>query len=746
MLYKPLQEEKIRLLQVDLTNHGDRYQLLDNISPTAPGLHYTAVSYTWGSIQGKQRIMINNSSVLVSPNLFKALADIGKHYRKQGHAGVLLWIDQICINQDDDDEKSIQVKSMSDIYRNAETVLVWLSVPAGSLHQGYNSSGEAWIPWASSSISDTSRGLSLGIGSLGRDFDDETWHSAWTGVLAIVRNPWWERAWIYQEFMLAKDVFFLVDGHALPWRQLQTLLNSCASILQIYEAEEKYYKSMNDWVMPQYLYPKTHYFRCPRCMQVKGGQWMMGFVKNPANWLFLLICYIFIRMLPREMAGHAGYASFFQRTISRTDQSNWYKIISSCDCNINDYRDSNLLRLPPFKTWEKSEYGKRWLLSICRDRSFWSETFYQTFTFSFLLPFLHFYVWSRVPGPSGNVRPHWVLLNTILHGVLIKLPTSDFNDGAQDIAFQHPPTYLSWSGIRQSTLPYWTLSTSLLAQRSAGIETLPLSTVIHRARDTRSSDPRDKVFAFLNALHLTSIVPDYSDSNKVSTVLTAASEAIITQERSFDQVILAMEDNASSLDSLHLPSWVPNWSRPRIVDSEFGNARKKGLGGEFRHVWRASGNENASVSFHTDRKGRRILRAQAIYVETLGKSQFWITPNGYKGKDTGVDITTLATLSNSPRREDEVWLLLGANMPFVLRDCALEDAIGEVPGSVLASLLPGFLRAAVKRWVCGDVATRKTYRVVCEAAVWDGEMKVNTGGLIEELRTGKIRAREVDIC
>ena len=43
-----------------------------------------------------------------------------------GNTDQPLWIDAICLNQEDDEEKSKQVPRMSDIYSLAEEVIFWL--------------------------------------------------------------------------------------------------------------------------------------------------------------------------------------------------------------------------------------------------------------------------------------------------------------------------------------------------------------------------------------------------------------------------------------------------------------------------------------------------------------------------------------------------------------------------------------------------------------------------------------------
>ncbi|KAG7291152.1 hypothetical protein NEMBOFW57_001164 [Staphylotrichum longicolle] len=103
----------------------------------SPDRHrYDALSYCWeGSIepspylrQRKDRVIIETpdgrtSHIAISPALSTALRFI----RARGQP-LPLFVDQICINQADTDEKSQQVNLMGDIYRNCERVLAWLDV------------------------------------------------------------------------------------------------------------------------------------------------------------------------------------------------------------------------------------------------------------------------------------------------------------------------------------------------------------------------------------------------------------------------------------------------------------------------------------------------------------------------------------------------------------------------------------------------------------------------------------------
>lgn len=84
-------------------------------------LHYTAISYTWSGPVGGSTIIINGIPLFITENLKLALRRIRGPSRSKN-----LWVDAICINQNDVEEKSLQVSLMGDIYASATRTTVWL--------------------------------------------------------------------------------------------------------------------------------------------------------------------------------------------------------------------------------------------------------------------------------------------------------------------------------------------------------------------------------------------------------------------------------------------------------------------------------------------------------------------------------------------------------------------------------------------------------------------------------------------
>ena len=87
--------------------------------------NYHALSYTWGSNVLDHRITVvsgeSQQTLPITENAHTALRHI-----RHSNSVRLLWVDAICINQQDVEERNDQVARMADIYKSAEKVIVWL--------------------------------------------------------------------------------------------------------------------------------------------------------------------------------------------------------------------------------------------------------------------------------------------------------------------------------------------------------------------------------------------------------------------------------------------------------------------------------------------------------------------------------------------------------------------------------------------------------------------------------------------
>jgi hypothetical protein len=161
LLYSPLQGSEIRLVSVQRAR-PDRI-LRCNLfhAPLTEDLEFHALSYVWGDLNHKQTIMVNDQPLEVNQNLHDFLDQIWKmkdlstrgegalaepsandRFRREYLSiygeemsvappteALNWWIDAICINQDDVNERSEQVPRMGQFYSSANHVWVWLGRP-----------------------------------------------------------------------------------------------------------------------------------------------------------------------------------------------------------------------------------------------------------------------------------------------------------------------------------------------------------------------------------------------------------------------------------------------------------------------------------------------------------------------------------------------------------------------------------------------------------------------------------------
>ena len=88
---------------------------------------YEAVSYTWGLPHPEDRMIVNNHTVLIRRNLAECL-----RYLRNAGMTRCLWVDYLCISQNDLREKQRQVGSIGRIFSSARRVLAWLGSHANN--------------------------------------------------------------------------------------------------------------------------------------------------------------------------------------------------------------------------------------------------------------------------------------------------------------------------------------------------------------------------------------------------------------------------------------------------------------------------------------------------------------------------------------------------------------------------------------------------------------------------------------
>ncbi|KAK4100417.1 HET-domain-containing protein, partial [Parathielavia hyrcaniae] len=212
ILYPPLSNstDSLRLL---VLLPGRWYQPIrcELVSTTfSENPQYEALSYAWGAESGRafRSISVNGARVKVGKNIWHAL----DHLRSATQSRVL-WIDALCINQDDTDEKNEQIPLMLFIYSRARGVLVWLGV-----HSAPFDLNKRKLEQLDGQDRRELDYIHVDTPYVTRNSGPPDWEKAVRSFLrALVHEGYWKRTWIVQEFIVASKVTVLFGTSVVPW-------------------------------------------------------------------------------------------------------------------------------------------------------------------------------------------------------------------------------------------------------------------------------------------------------------------------------------------------------------------------------------------------------------------------------------------------------------------------------------------------------------------------------------------------
>ncbi len=171
---------------------------------------YTALSYVWGDPTLVQTMTCNGKPFTITKTLELAL----RHLRRSD-VSIVLWVDQICINQDDLQERSQQVVLMGTIYQRAWSTLVWLGEEADNSNDALDTllatkdALQCYLDGRTPDVKDFER-LFLPA------FDSPKWLE----LGKLMSRPWFQRIWIIQEVVLSHQVIVMCGTRCISWADL----------------------------------------------------------------------------------------------------------------------------------------------------------------------------------------------------------------------------------------------------------------------------------------------------------------------------------------------------------------------------------------------------------------------------------------------------------------------------------------------------------------------------------------------
>ncbi|KAL2070901.1 hypothetical protein VTL71DRAFT_13927 [Oculimacula yallundae] len=197
-----------------------------------PNCQYEALSYEWGKISEiSDYIEVNSKRIAVRPNLWSAL-----YHLRLRETARFLWIDALCIDQQNEQERNHQVRQMALVYSKATQVVAWLGSPDPKVRR--NPLSAIFRP-----VSEVQESFNFavllynsipgnrhkspcfgaydlwkrkGLGSHRYDKDRR-----WDKLRQVLERSYWGRLWIIQEIVLANRIVVQFGMSELPFDTLE---------------------------------------------------------------------------------------------------------------------------------------------------------------------------------------------------------------------------------------------------------------------------------------------------------------------------------------------------------------------------------------------------------------------------------------------------------------------------------------------------------------------------------------------
>lgn len=201
-----------------------------------PRIPYEKVAWKSGTTR---QITVNDCAVEVEGNLFEYLKRVismrSRFSEKEGDGfdqlydspRLPMWIDALCINQTDLDERAAQVQLMGRIYKSASIILAWIGQHDDLSNLAFTSISNI-LAWESAHMDDV---FDENIDKpRRRDQDHVTLSSVpgmtvvhWFALFALLQRLWFRRAWIAQEAIFSKELLIICGGNLIDFRLLLTV-------------------------------------------------------------------------------------------------------------------------------------------------------------------------------------------------------------------------------------------------------------------------------------------------------------------------------------------------------------------------------------------------------------------------------------------------------------------------------------------------------------------------------------------
>jgi hypothetical protein len=235
-VYAPLYTRHLRLLQLLKGSYEEplRATIFHAELDKSTELEYDALSYSWGPSGPTHNIQVNGQLSSITENLDSALRGL-----RHTHEDRVLWVDAVCINQIDYEEKANQIQLIPTIYQKARDVIVFLGPPTpraelifGYMHQFENElieRGYTSLPASDGVFKNSWEYVRHRMDGCKNSATEQLQKS----MISVLSHEWFYRAWVLQDVFVAHSVKIVCASTAVS----AYILRKTVSLLGVHPHE-----------------------------------------------------------------------------------------------------------------------------------------------------------------------------------------------------------------------------------------------------------------------------------------------------------------------------------------------------------------------------------------------------------------------------------------------------------------------------------------------------------------------------
>ncbi|CAH0047200.1 unnamed protein product [Clonostachys solani] len=226
-IYQPLNTDRQEIRLIEVLSIEEPVVCQISVVSLLEKPRYSALSYVWGDAANRETIMVNGMIIPVTVNLKAALRHFGRHWKtfnsNSDPSSMRIWADALCINQNDTDEISSQVRLMESVYSCPDLVLAWLgsedqktSFALKMLCQFTEEFQAAkYDPRILPDLHWLKNHPYLWKIDENRPEGDQVGNPVWDAIFFLNSLPYWRRVWTLQEQLLAPALVFSCPSTAV---------------------------------------------------------------------------------------------------------------------------------------------------------------------------------------------------------------------------------------------------------------------------------------------------------------------------------------------------------------------------------------------------------------------------------------------------------------------------------------------------------------------------------------------------